>query len=89
MDREKILNKLLEILAFQLNIDKERIKEGNDFRHDLGCDSLDLIEILMVSEDEFDLNVSDEIALKWKTVKLMVDYLVENVKREEYKCQGE
>ena len=88
MDRQKILEKVTEIIAFQMNIDQNRIEEGQLFLNDLGCDSLDLVEILFEFEDNFDLDISDEIAEGFKTVKLAVDYIEENSKREDYKCQG-
>lgn len=89
MNREKILDKVVEITAFQLNSDKERIEEGQTFINDLGCDSLDCIEMLFEFEDNFDLNISDETAEGLKTIKQAVDYIEENSKREDYKCQEE
>lgn len=89
MDRKKILDKVTEIIAFQMNIDKGRIDEGQLFINDLGADSLDLVEILFEIEEAFDLNISDGQAEKLKTIKLMVDYLEENTTKEEHKCQEE
>lgn len=63
-----MLEKVRTLLASQLGIKPERITEKSRILEDLGADSLDLVELLMTLEDEFNVNVSDEDALKLKTV---------------------
>ena len=57
-----------EMLANQLNIDKEKVTTESRIVEDLGADSLDVVELLMTLEDEFGISVSDEEALGLKTV---------------------
>jgi len=57
-----------EMLANQLNIDKDKITSESRIVEDLGADSLDVVEMLMTMEDEFGVSISDEEALQLKTV---------------------
>lgn len=57
-----------EMLANQLNIDKDKITSESKIVEDLGADSLDVVEMLMTMEDEFGVSISDEEALQLKTV---------------------
>lgn len=63
-----MLEKVKSLLASQLGIKPDRITEKSRILEDLGADSLDLVELLMTLEDEFNVTVSDEDALKLKTV---------------------
>ena len=63
-----MLEKVKNLLASQLGIKPDRITEKSRIVDDLGADSLDLVELLMTLEDEFNVTVSDEDALKLKTV---------------------
>lgn len=67
--------KLLEIIATQFNIDEKDITLETSFRDDLNADSLDLVELVMGLEDEFDLEIDDEDVEKIKTVGDAVDYI--------------
>lgn len=60
--------KIRKLLAEQLNIAPEKINEKSRVIEDLGADSLDVVEMLMVLEDEFNITVSDEESLQLKTV---------------------
>ena len=62
------LDKVKSLLANQLNIDESKIEESSKIIDDLGADSLDVVELLMVLEDEFGVSISDEQALEIKTV---------------------
>lgn len=62
------LEKVKKLLAEQLNINADTITESSKVIEDLGADSLDVVEMLMVLEDEFNITVSDEESLKLKTV---------------------
>lgn len=62
------LEKIKSLLAEQLNIKAETIKAESKIVDDLGADSLDVVELLMTLEDEFGVAISDEEAVKIKTV---------------------
>ena len=61
-------DKVKKLLAEQLNIDAEKITEKSKVIDDLGADSLDVVEMLMTLEDEFNVTVSDEESVTLKTV---------------------
>lgn len=61
-------NKILELIASQLNKPVEEITLDKEFVKDLGADSLDVVEMFMSLEDEYSITVSDEDAVKIKTV---------------------
>lgn len=62
------IDKIKKLLAEQLNISEDTISESSKIVDDLGADSLDVVELLMTLEDEFGVSVSDEDAVKIKTV---------------------
>ncbi|HAA81323.1 MAG TPA: acyl carrier protein, partial [Thermoanaerobacter sp.] len=61
--------------AEQLGIDPEEITMESSFIDDLGADSLDIVELIMALEEEFDIEIPDEDAEKIKTVGDVVEYL--------------
>ena len=62
------LDKVKQLIAEHLNKPVEEITEEKEIVKDLGADSLDTVEMLMALEDEFGVTVSDEDAIKIKTV---------------------
>jgi acyl carrier protein len=74
------LEKVKKLLAEQLNINADTITESSRVIEDLGADSLDVVEMLMVLEDEFNVTVSDEESLKLKTVGDIVSLIDKKVK---------
>ena len=62
------LEKVQKILADQLGVKPESIKPESRIMEDLGADSLDVVELLMLLEDEFGVEVSEEEAVNLKTV---------------------
>ncbi len=68
-------DKLIDIIAEQLSVDKEKVVPAASFIDDLGADSLDLVELIMAMEEEFDVEIPDEDAEKITTVQLAIDYL--------------
>ncbi len=73
-----IFDKVKEIIADQLGIDEEEIVSDASFIDDLGADSLDLVELIMALEEEFDMEIPDEDAEKISTVGDAVDYIKNN-----------
>ena len=73
-----MLDTIKEIIADQLNINKDIITPESSFIEDLNADSLDLMELLMAFSDEFDIEISDEEAEKIKTVGDVLEYLKNN-----------
>lgn len=72
------IDKVKEIIANQLSIEKEKITETTNIAEDLGADSLDLVEILMSLEDEFGVSIPDEAIPEIKTIKDVVDFIEKN-----------
>ena len=68
-------DKVKKLLAEQLNIKPETITLKSKVVEDLGADSLDVVEMLMVLEDEFNVTVSDEESLNLKTVGDIVNLI--------------
>ena len=71
-------NKVADIIANQLGVDKEIITPEASVVDDLGADSLDVVELVMALEEAFDLEIPDDDAEKIRTVKDIYDYLEKN-----------
>jgi acyl carrier protein len=63
-----VAEKVKKIIAEQLNIDEAQVKPEASFVDDLGADSLDTVELIMALEEEFDIEIPDDVAEKIKTV---------------------
>ena len=72
------LEKLQKIIAEVLNVDTEEVTWDTTFVDDLGADSLDIFQIVMGIEEEFDIEIPDDKAAEIKTVQDIVDYIKEN-----------
>ena len=70
-----MLEKIKSIVADQLGVDEDQVTEDASFIDDLGADSLDTVELIMAFEEEFDVEIPDEDALKIKTVKDVIEYI--------------
>lgn len=68
-----------EIIIQQLNVEEADVHPDASFIDDLGADSLDLVEMIMAMEEEFELSIEDEDAEKIKTVQDAIDYISANV----------
>jgi len=67
--------KVKQIIVDQLGVDEGQVEDNASFVEDLGADSLDIVELVMALEEQFDLDVPDEEAEKLKTVKDVTDYI--------------
>lgn len=63
------------IIVDQLAVDSAKVTAAASFIDDLGADSLDIVELVMTMEEEFDLDIPDEDAEKMKTVGDVVKYI--------------
>ena len=68
-------DKIKRIIAEKLSVDLEEVVPEASFVDDLGADSLDLVELIMSMEEEFEVDISDEDAEKLVTVKDAIDYI--------------
>ncbi|MGD8283899.1 MAG: acyl carrier protein [Desulfobacterales bacterium] len=71
-------DKVKKIIAEKLSVDLEEVVPDASFVDDLGADSLDLVELIMSMEEEFDVDISDEDAEKIATVQDAIDYINAN-----------
>lgn len=67
--------RVIDIVADQLGVDREKITMDTSFVEDLGADSLDTVELVMELEEEFDINIPDDAAEKIRTVGEVVSYI--------------
>jgi acyl carrier protein len=67
--------KVKSIIVEQLGVDVESVTPEASFIDDLGADSLDIVELVMTMEEEFDLEIPDEDAEKIRTVNDVVNYI--------------
>ena len=71
--------KLKTIIAEVLNIDENTIELSSSFVDDLGADSLDIVELIMAFEEEFEIEIPDDAAEKIKTVRNAVEYIDQQI----------
>jgi acyl carrier protein len=70
-----VKERVIDIVAEQLGVDKDTITTETSFVNDLGADSLDTVELVMELEEEFDINIPDDAAEKIQTVGQAVEYI--------------
>jgi acyl carrier protein len=73
--REEVAERVKGVLVDQLGVDESEITEEASFQEDLDADSLDLVELIMELEDQFDIKISDEQAQQIQTVGQAIDYV--------------
>ena len=78
MNPYAILEMLKEIIVEQWGLEYENIKLDTSFIDDLGADSLDIVELIMALEEEFDMQIPDSEAEKISTVNDVVEYIKNN-----------
>jgi len=78
MEENKIETKVKHIIAEQLNVDISQLENSKAFINDLGADSLDIVELVMAMEEEFDVEIPDEDAEKIQTVGQAIEYVRKN-----------
>ncbi len=78
MNPDAILEKVKEVIVDQLGVEEDIIKLDTSFIDDLGADSLDIVELIMSLEEEFDIQIPDGDAEKISTVGDVVEYIKNN-----------
>jgi acyl carrier protein len=76
----EIAEKVKEIVAQQLDLDKDNIKEESDFIEDLGADSLAIVELTLAFEEQFEIEIADEDVEKIRTVGAAIEYIKQHNK---------
>lgn len=74
-----VLEKIKVILAEQFDVEEDSIKLETDLQDDLGADSLDVVDLLMSIEDEFEIEIPDEEIENIRTVSDLVNYIESNI----------
>lgn len=70
-----MFEKLQDLIADQLDVDKDKITEDANIQEDLGADSLDVVDLIMAIEEEFDIEIPDEDVENIKTVGDIESYI--------------
>jgi len=70
-----VLERVTKVIVDRLDVEENKVTAEASFREDLGADSLDVVELVMELEDEFEMEISDEDAEKITTVGSAVAYI--------------
>lgn len=73
-----IFEKVRELVVDQLDVDADKVTMGASISDDLGADSLDIVDLVMSLEEEFDLEIPDEAVESIKTIGDIVKYIENN-----------
>jgi acyl carrier protein len=76
----QVENKVRAIIAEQLGISEDQVKAESSFIEDLGADSLDIVELVMAMEEEFEVEIPDEEAENIKSVQDAINYINDHKK---------
>ena len=77
MTEQEVREKVIEIVADQMSVEKSEISDSTSFINDLNADSLDTVELVMEFEDQFEISIPDDKAEGIKTVGEAVKYIAE------------
>ena len=77
MESDEIFEKVKKIIIEQLSVAEDAVTKEASFIDDLGADSLDVVELIMALEEEFDMEIPDADAEKISTVNDVVEYIKE------------
>ncbi len=80
MTKDEVENQVREIIVEKFQVAPEKVTIDAKLDADLGADSLDLVDLMMILEDKFSLEISDDQAEKIKTVGDVISYILETNK---------
>jgi acyl carrier protein len=80
MSNDEVAQKVMDIIAESLGVKRNEVAPAASFITDLNADSLDIVELVMAIEKEFDIEIPDDEAEKIRTVQDAIDYIVAHVK---------
>ncbi|CAN5319714.1 acyl carrier protein [soil metagenome] len=75
MSDEQIRSRVIDIVCDHLAVNKDQVTDTTSFIEDIGADSLDIVELVMELEEEFDIQIPDDQAEKIKTVGEAVEFI--------------
>ena len=75
METDEVFEKVKKIIVEQLSVPEDSVTKDASFIDDLGADSLDVVELIMALEEEFDMEIPDADAEKISTVNDVVEYI--------------
>jgi acyl carrier protein len=78
-DEQNLLDRVIRIVADKLNVSADQITADSTFADDLGADSLDVVELLMALEDEFQLTIEEDEAENIEAVRDVVRYIQDHL----------
>jgi acyl carrier protein len=74
--------RVIEIVCENLGVNKEQVTRSTSFQEDMGADSLDIVELVMELEEEFEITIPDDQAEKIKTVGEAIDYIEREIQKK-------
>ena len=74
--------RVIELVSENLGVNKEQVTRKTSFIEDLGADSLDIVELIMELEEEFEINIPDDQAEKIKNVGEAIDYIEREIAKK-------
>ncbi|MFQ5477352.1 MAG: acyl carrier protein [Candidatus Binatia bacterium] len=70
-----VSDRVIEIICDHLTVERSQVSLDSSFLDDLGADSLDIVQLIMALEEEYQVEISDEDAEKIRIVKDVIDYI--------------
>lgn len=89
MSNEEVERRVIEIVCEHLAVNKETVERKTSFQEDIGADSLDIVELVMELEEEFDIQIPDTEAEKIKTVGEAIDFICAKIQEKNAGAGGE
>lgn len=77
-ENKMVFDKVKELIVEQLDVDEDNVTSGASIQDDLGADSLDVVDLVMSLEEEFDIEIPDDAVENIKTVGDIVKYIEDN-----------
>ncbi|MDB9496325.1 acyl carrier protein [Spirulina major CS-329] len=75
MANDEIFSRVIKVVVEQLEVDEDTVRAESKFTDDLGADSLDTVELVMALEEEFDVEIPDDVAEQIDTVGKAVEHI--------------